>query len=301
MAFNATTGLGVANNILVADNTPGYPNQVVLSLSGNTWPTTYQLQPNIVDASGASIALGTAYTLSAVASATPVPYVLTAVAAATANIAGSAQAVYTGTITGGGSNAYAGRQFGITGFAASSGANNGLWQCVASTATTLTLQNPFAVAETHAGAAQDQTASAVYTGTITGGGSNAYAGLSFVVSGFVTNVVNNGTYFCTASSGTTLTLLNPAALAETHAATATAQENTAFTYVSYGTANGAGNKCVTVSATGLLTAAFKGYSDVEVSYPSFNNAAGSIASSGNIMNGLPLIKAYGSLNVSVLP
>ena len=68
--------------------------------------------------------------------------------------------------------------------------------------------------------------SAVYTGTITGGGSNAFAGLYFVVAGF-TNATNNSAYagpqgfVCTASTTTTLTLTNNLAIAETHAGTAT--------------------------------------------------------------------------------
>lgn len=62
---------------------------------------------------------------------------------------------------------------------------------------------------------------AVYTGTITGGGSNAFAGLTFVVAGFTT-AANNGTFKATASSTTTLTLANANAAAETHAGTATA-------------------------------------------------------------------------------
>lgn len=60
--------------------------------------------------------------------------------------------------------------------------------------------------------------STVYTGTITGGGSNAFAGLTFQVAGF-TNAANNGTWICTASSTTTLTLSNAAGASETHAAT----------------------------------------------------------------------------------
>jgi hypothetical protein len=58
---------------------------------------------------------------------------------------------------------------------------------------------------------------AVYTGTITGGGSNAYIGLIFAVSGF-TNPSNNGTFTCTASGTGTITLSNPIAVSETHAA-----------------------------------------------------------------------------------
>lgn len=60
----------------------------------------------------------------------------------------------------------------------------------------------------------------VYTGTFPGGASNGYIGLTFVVAGFVTNSQNNGTFTCTASTLTTLTLNNPNGVAETHAATA---------------------------------------------------------------------------------
>ena len=69
-------------------------------------------------------------------------------------------------------------------------------------------------------AAAASAGSTVYTGTITGGGSNAFAGLSFAVAGFV-NGSNNGYFVCTASTTTTLTLTNPNGLAETHAGTAT--------------------------------------------------------------------------------
>jgi len=61
---------------------------------------------------------------------------------------------------------------------------------------------------------------AVYTGTITGGANNAFAGDSFAVLGFVTSA-NNGTFLCVASTATTLTLNNASAVVETHVATAT--------------------------------------------------------------------------------
>lgn len=61
--------------------------------------------------------------------------------------------------------------------------------------------------------------STVYTGTITGGAANALAGVAFTVTGFTTGA-NNGTFACTASTATTLTLSNPSGVAETHAATA---------------------------------------------------------------------------------
>src|SRR5271157_3490800 len=60
----------------------------------------------------------------------------------------------------------------------------------------------------------------VYNGTFPGGGSNGYVGLTFIVAGFVTNLQNNGTYVCTASSAIALTLKNATAVAETQAATA---------------------------------------------------------------------------------
>jgi Putative Ig domain len=56
----------------------------------------------------------------------------------------------------------------------------------------------------------------IYSGTITGGSPNIYAGQNFAVSGFA-NAANNGTFPCTASTGTTLTLTNPSSVAETPA------------------------------------------------------------------------------------
>jgi hypothetical protein len=58
---------------------------------------------------------------------------------------------------------------------------------------------------------------AVYTGTITGGASNALAGLFFGVGGF-SHAVNNGTFVATASTGATITLRNANAIAETASA-----------------------------------------------------------------------------------
>jgi Ice-binding-like len=68
---------------------------------------------------------------------------------------------------------------------------------------------------------------AVYTGTITGGANNAFVGYQFTVTGFLDGVTganpngyNNGVFNCTASTATTLTLSNGAAISETHAGTA---------------------------------------------------------------------------------
>jgi hypothetical protein len=308
MAYQATTGLGVAAKIVSPGNvsaktTPGY-NQVVLSLSGVNGPTTFQLNPQLEDAAGNEITPGTAFTLTAVAAATISVLTLTAVAASS-----NGTAVYTGTITGGGSNAFEGDTFTIAGFDLA--VNNGTFICTASTTTTLTLTNAVAVADTHAATATPEQGTAVYTGTITGGGSNAFAGQTFVVAGFVTNPGNNGTFIATASSTTTLTLENGAAIAETHAATATSQEAgaNALTYVSYGFKTLTGNTyqpsgtktaIATVSATGLVTAVALGEAQVETSYPTFNNSVGDVASTGNIMNGLPINKIYAENRIVVL-
>jgi hypothetical protein len=66
---------------------------------------------------------------------------------------------------------------------------------------------------------QGKNGTAIYTGTITGGGSNAFAGASVTIAGFV-NGVNNGVFYCLASTATTLTLSNILCLNEVHAGTA---------------------------------------------------------------------------------
>jgi len=58
---------------------------------------------------------------------------------------------------------------------------------------------------------------ALYTDTLgfcSGGGDNAYAGLTFIVSGFQ-NAANNGTFLCFSSTANSLTLLNATPVAET--------------------------------------------------------------------------------------
>ena len=60
----------------------------------------------------------------------------------------------------------------------------------------------------------------VYTGTITGGAGNAWAGYTFVVGGFG-NAANNGRFTSTASTATTLTLSNTSGVAQAGTATAT--------------------------------------------------------------------------------
>lgn len=150
----------------------------------------------------------------------------------------------------------------------------------------------------------------VYTGTITGGGSNAFAGYTFVVAGFDL-AANNGTFICTASTTTTLTLDNGAGVSDTHAATATSEEiigGNVLTYVAYPAKTLTGNTyqpsgtssaIATVSTTGLVTAVKPGGVEVEVAYPAFNNTSGT---TGNTFAGtLPLNKVYATVNVNVLP
>lgn len=60
----------------------------------------------------------------------------------------------------------------------------------------------------------------VYTGTTPAGDSNGYVGQFFIVSGFLT-AANNGTFYCTASTDTTITLSNAAGVTETDPGTAT--------------------------------------------------------------------------------
>jgi hypothetical protein len=61
----------------------------------------------------------------------------------------------------------------------------------------------------------------VYTGTITGGAANALAGTRFTVTGFANGGNNITAAIATASTTTTLTLINANGVAETHAGTAT--------------------------------------------------------------------------------
>ena len=73
--------------------------------------------------------------------------------------------------------------------------------------------------------------SVTYTGTITGGGSNAYVGATATIAGFV-NGGNNGAFVVTASTATTLVCTNAGGVNETHAGTAVgaAQSSPTSTY-----------------------------------------------------------------------
>ena len=69
-----------------------------------------------------------------------------------------------------------------------------------------------------------------YTGTITGGGSNAFVGITFVITGFV-NGGNNATIIVTASTATTLVCTTSTQINETHAGTASPTATTVWTVV----------------------------------------------------------------------
>jgi hypothetical protein len=77
--------------------------------------------------------------------------------------------------------------------------------------------------------------STVYTGTVPNGGSNFYVGTNVTVAGFTT-AANRGTFACTASTTTTLTLSNASGVSETNPATAQASGilNGVFTHAAYG-------------------------------------------------------------------
>ena len=60
----------------------------------------------------------------------------------------------------------------------------------------------------------------VYTGTITGGGTNLFVGYGVTIAGFSTSA-NNGTFIITANTTTTITTSNTSSATESHAGTAT--------------------------------------------------------------------------------
>jgi len=157
-------------------------------------------------------------------STVPAGFTVTSVAAGTG--------VYTGTFTGGGTNAFAGQNITFSGFA--NAANNGTFACTASTTTTVTVSNASSALETvsPAGSAWAVLASVPSTGTTgaASGGNTVYnvaatgfaahqlQGLTFVVTGGVASGgANNGTFTCVDNTTTTITLNNASGVAETHA------------------------------------------------------------------------------------
>lgn len=120
---------------------------------------------------------------------------------------------------------------------------------------------------------------AVYTGTITGGGSNAFAGKFFRIVGF-TNASNNGTFQATASSTTTLTLSNAAAVAETASATAVSDHGW-----------GLNVQLIGDNGSGTLGGNYFGVID---------GAAGSLTTTTNVISNLNFNTGNSGLNGAVL-
>ncbi len=122
--------------------------QLVVAASQTLTPGTILIS----NASTANVATSATFTAATVGIAeqtfnTPAAaLVLTSVAASSGG-----SAVYTGTITGGTTPNFVGETFVIAGFV--NAANNGTFVCSACSTTTLTLSNPSAIAETHAGTA----------------------------------------------------------------------------------------------------------------------------------------------------
>jgi hypothetical protein len=148
--------------------------------------------------------------ISAVADASGGSNSVSSVAAASGGVA-----VYTGTFTDGASNGDVGLTFVIAG--CTNAVNNGTFVCTASSGTTLTLENPQAVAETSA-AITCACATWKYSGTFSTGANNALVGQQFTNTTF-TKAGNNGTFNCTLSTGTYIYLTNPNAAATDTGAT----------------------------------------------------------------------------------
>jgi hypothetical protein len=302
MAYQATTGLGTPCKVLVTNlnNSTPHSYNLTMSVSGsNGFPSTFQLDPLIVDVQNNILSQGTTFTLSSVTTSSPGTFTLTAAAPGPNNTT-----VYTGTITG----SQAGQTFAIAGFV--NAGNNGTFQCISSTSTTLTMANVNGVAETHAGTATDLDSTAIYTGTIPTGGSNALAGYTFTIAGF-TNPLNNGTFVCVSSSTTTLILENAYAAGISQAATATQQELNPLVYVvqpaktyttgTYGKLpQGATSAIASVTQGGALTALAEGGTVVEINYPTFNNTVGVYESGSSFLDGTYLNKIYAEVNLTVV-
>src|ERR1019366_5989942 len=210
-----TTGLGVAAKIVVpgtelpTSTTPGY-NQVSLSLtSANGLLPTFQMVPLLEDVAG-SVVGESAVTIKLGVAA---PYALLAYSGitntgSTSIVGGSIGSVPTASITGFNPPAATVDQADATAAQTALAAGIAYYQGLG-TVSAITLS----------AAANAASSVTVYTGTVTGGDANAFAGRTYVVTGFSTSA-NNGTFLATASTATTLTLANTAGSAETHSGSA---------------------------------------------------------------------------------
>jgi hypothetical protein len=140
---------------------------------------------------------------------------------------------YTGTINGGASNGFVGQTFAIFGFTNSG--NNVSLLVTSSTSTTLVGTTTTQINEVHSALAQITPAlslsqvsvsgtTTTYTGNITGGASNSFAGQVFTISGF-TNPGNNLVLTATGSTATTLTATTTTQVNESHVQTASSPLN----------------------------------------------------------------------------
>jgi hypothetical protein len=214
----------------VGGSSPGFTNglnfgqkSIYVGLAGSTTLTNFSTNAS----ARPDTFFGVRYDTAPAAASTSVSYACTAVTQTGSNM------VITGTFTGANSatgTTWVGRWFNTTSFG--NAANNGTFLCTAATTTSLTLLNPNGITATgqsaHAiantplvltAAANGNGVQVVYTGTITGGGTNNYVGQFFYVSGFGNAGNNGGPFKCVANSTTTITLANPLVTgsAETHA------------------------------------------------------------------------------------
>jgi len=155
-------------------------------------------------------------------------------------------AVYTGTIPQAQNNSLVGLPINITGFV--NAANNGIWVVTANTATTLTLNNPSAVVESHAGTinwnisiplssvatASGGTTTYTLTTSTPGLTANALAGVPVSITGFTalgtyTVAPSNGYFTITASTPTSITVNNPYGVTQTVAGTVATSNPTLVT------------------------------------------------------------------------
>src|SRR5208337_4172634 len=149
------------------------------------------------------------YPITSVAAAVTTSLVLSAVTGAESGLG-----VYTGTITGGSSSAFAGYTSVITRF--SNASKNGSFLWVASSLTTLTLINVNSISESAVSSAA--TTNTTYTGTF----QTALAGQYFTVAGCVAGN-NNGTFMAVGTSNATTLILNNTGGTLAAAQTGTAQ------------------------------------------------------------------------------
>lgn len=120
---------------------------------------------------------------------------------------------YTGTFNA--NLTFTGRTVTVSGFTTT--ANNGIFHLVSITATTMVLNNPSGVSETHAGTAALEFPVTLYAGVVptVAQGVNFY---TMTVAGFA-NAGNNGTFICYGANASWITIKNSGGILETHAGT----------------------------------------------------------------------------------